>query len=583
MASEFSEIQELVEEFKPLHDRMDEDRSIYNMDKYYLKDIRTGEVATDVVNITMNDARVFAEHVQWIMNEAPMQVTVTGKNLQDSDTSIIEAFDKDLHYEIDQQLIIRGIASQDAFLIEQACLRGILAGRYITWEDKGEFVPDMVLCDSRYLVYEHGRRDLNVAAFRTTRTKADIMKQYPNAVMQGTSKRGVIWEKWTKDKFFIYLSDPTQMAATEGQLLKEGDNKFGEVPFIIQGIGAGSMLQDDDSMKHRHESIFANNRLIIEHVNMMASILQTLNYMTFNRVHQWESDAGTMATKSPEPGQRKTIPIDKGTKGLFPVEIADIKNATRLFYALIMGSWQRGSLPHVEYGNLTFQLSAVAIGKLTSMKNTVVLPRFEAISRFYNSLHRMAKAQYIKGGYKAELGEEGLRRTYSTSDLDKKYQIKHRFNSISPEQNVANYAIAQQAKAVGISTHTVYTDILKLDNPDGEIMKGKAEEVERIEPSIALMRYGLSLINKGTEESFLEADLVKHRIKLLLQQQLNPQEQEVSAGKSKSPPAMMPLLDGGGGRGAPATEDDMQDASPEESLRREERRAEIVRKHESEG
>ena len=586
MADTFEWIKDATEEFSPLYNRMDKDRDLYNMIEYQLKDIETGKPAKDVANITMNDPKVFADKAQAFMNEASMQTIVTGRHLQDSETTIIESFDKDIRYNIDQQLMVRDITSLYSFLVEQTCIRGTAAARYVSWDDDGNFVPDLLPCDSRYLVYEYGRKDLLKVGFRTTRTKGAILEEYPNAVLPGNAKKAAVWEVWDKEKCEIWVSDPSLVTGTQGQQVKEKDNIFDYVPFIIQGVGAGSMLQDEGAIEHRHESIFASNRLLYDQLSMLATILNTLNYMSFNRVHMWESEAGTTAKKPPKPTGRKTIPIDKGTRGLFPVELTDIKNATRLFYALILGAIQRGSLSNIDYGNLTFPLSAVAIKGLQSSKETIFWPRVDSIAWFYRKLHYMIKDQYIKGGYSAELGEEGLEKTYNAVDLDKKYKIEYKFHTVSPEDDIANYAVAQQALAVGISRHTVYTKNLKFEDPDGEIMEGRAERAEQLDPIVALFRYAHALIEKGDDQSLMESRLIKDQIMRLLRQRyaapLEQQEESPLKTREKAPQSLVPLMEGGGGRGAPASKEEGDTIVPEEMLRREERRDEAVRKSEVE-
>jgi len=580
-------IQELDRESGPLFRRMDADADLVNQVAYHLPELETNRPAKDVVNINMNDARVFGDRAQAFMSEASMQTRAEGKGLQDRDTTILESFDSDIRYEIDRLLTTRGISSLYNFLVEQSCYRGILAARYVSWEDKGLFAPDLMPCDSRYLVYEYGRKDLDFGAFRTTRSRASIEEEYPLAGLEGSEAKGGIWEAWDKEKCQILLSkaDGTFDSASGGQLLKEKPNIFGYVPLIIEGVGAGSMMQDEGSIEHRHESIFANNRLLYGHLNMLGSILQTLNYMTFNRVHMWESDAGTNALKSPKAGTRKTIPIDKGTKGLFPMQLDDVNNATRLFYALILGAIQRGSLPNIDYGNLTFPLSAVAISKLTATKDAIFSPRLNAIAWFYRRLHYMIRDQYVQGGYQAELGEEGLKTIYNKEDLNKKYRIAFKFHAVSPEQDIANMAAAQQGLAIGMSKHTVFTNIIKMENPNGEILKAMAERVEQIDPVVGLFRYGHALIDQGTEESFLEADLVGDRLELMMKQSfIPPSESAPQTGRGPSPQSMIPLMEGGGGRGSPQAEEDQGWAeAPEEMMRRGERREEVVRKNEAEG
>ena len=576
---EFDWIREMTDESQSLFRRMDADANMYNQIEYYLEDMETKKPAKDVINVTMNDPKVFADRVQAFMNEASMQVVVDGKKLSDKETTLLENFDADIRYEIDNRLLSKDISGLHPFLIEQSCLRGILAGRYVCWEKDEKFTPDMLPCDSRYFVYEYGDKELDRAAFRTVRSKSAILSKYPKAILPDNVKRGAIWEEWTSDVCRIWLSDPENFADS-GKIINEIENVFHYVPFVVQGVGAGSMLQDKESRTHHHESIFANNRLLYEHLNMLSSILQTLNYMTFNRVHLWESDAGTLAKNPPKPTSRKTITIDKGTRGLFPMDVADVGQATRLFYAMILGAVQRGSLPNIDYGNLTFPLSAVAISKLTSQKDAIFSPRLQAISYFLRKLNYMIRDQYVAGGYETELGEEGIEKTYKASDIDLKYKISYNFSSVSPEQDIANYAVAQQALAIGIPRREVYSKIIKVQNPDGLIMESRAERAEQIDPVIGMFRYGHALINQGTEESFLEADLVAIKIENMLR---NPQPVEEMPKSQVAGKSLIPLLEGGGGKGQPIEEDEGWVSTPEEMLRRRERRAEVVRKSEVEG
>jgi len=585
MADNFTWISEAVKDANPLHTRMDIDRDLYNQLQYRLKDLDTGKPSKDVVNITLNEAKVFADRVQAFMNEASMQTIAEGRHLQDSETTLIENFDADIRYNIDMQIVARDISSLFAFLIEQACIRGILAARYISWENNGVFVPDLLPCDSRFLVYEYGRKDLAQAAFKTVRSKAAIEADYPLAINKIDGSKGGIWEHWNDKVGEIWLSSPADIpSATEGIKIDEKENIFGYVPFIIQGVGAGTMLQDEVSSGHRFESIFAADRFLYEHLNMLGSILQTLNYMTFNNVHQWESEAGTMAKNPPKPGTRKTIAIDKGTRGLFPVAVNDVNNATRMFYALLMGAIQRGSLPNVDYGNLTFPLSAVAISKLTQTKDAIFAPRLNAIAWFYRKLHYMIRDQYVKGGYQAEIGEEGMERTYNAADLDKKYKISFRFHAVSPEQDIANYAVAAQARAVGISQHTTFRDIIKLQDPEGEMMKSRAERVEQLDPIIGLFRYGHALIDQGSEQSFMESELVIDQVEKMLRQRYTVVDQmPEQTGRGQTPQSLVPLLEGGGGRGIPPNDNEGQTETPEDMLRQQERRQETLRKQAQEG
>ena len=568
-------------EFAPLFARMDKDRDLYNQIEFKL--LGADKKPMDVVNITMNDAKIFAERVQSFMNEADMQTVVKGRNLKDADTTLIENFDEDIRYELDRALLPREIQGLYNFLIEQACIRGRLGGRLWSWEDNGKYRPDILNCDSRYLLYEYGDGTssnildaLEWAAYPMIKSREYIETKYPKAKV--ADKKGKLWLVSKRDVHEIWLGSMVANSNV-GELLKQEENKFGYVPYIIEGVGTGSMLQDEGAIEHHHESIFSGTRLLYKHINMLATILQTLNLWTFAGPVGWDSEAGIKGIVPKDwRGTQTTIPVDKGTRGLFPFEIRDVTNATRIFYALIMGAIQRGSLANIEYGNLTFPLASISIKRLESTKDSLLAPRLNAISYFYRKLHYMVKDQYIKGGYEADLGEEGMERHYTASDLDKKYSISYKFFAVSPEQDIANYAVAQQAIAVGISRRTVLTNILKLRDPEGEIMRAQAEQASQIDPVLALYDYGHALIN-GQE--YFKADLIKDKIKQLIRERYMPQPQrpqeQVPSGRTASLQGMIPLFEGGGGGSRPMGSE-FENVNPEEMIAGEERRAEIVRK-----
>ena len=583
MADSMQLIRDKLEENAPLFRRMDKDRDLYNQIEYKLLGADRKPLK-DVVNITMNDAKVFAERSQSFMSEASMQTVVEGRNIRDADTTLIENFDEDIRYELDRALLPRELQGLYNFLIEQVCIRGRIGARFTAWDNKGKFMPDILPCDSRYLLYEYGDRELEWAAYPSVQTRSYIEQKYPQAKFN--DKKGKLWNYSDREKNQVWLGSMNDRAnaSAPGLLLKEEPNIFGYVPYAIEGVGAGSMLQDEGAIEHYHESIFSGTRLLYEHINMLASILQTLNYWTFAGPYGWESEAGIEGVVPKEwRGTQTTTPVDKGTRGLFPFQISDVNNATRIFYALLTGAIQRGSLPNIDYGNLTFPLSAVAISRLTATKDAIFLPRLQAIAYFYRKLHYIIKDQYIRGGYEADLGAEGMERHYTASDLDKKYTINYKFYAVSPEQDIANYSVAQQAMAIGMSKHTVFTDILKLKNPEGEIMKAQAEQASQIDPVLALYDYGHALINK---QAYFKARLIMDKIKQLIRERYMPPEQkpkpaEVPSGRTASPQGMIPLLEGPKSGSGPARSE-FEEASPEEMVANAERRGETVRKQSQE-
>ena len=237
---------------------------------------------------------------------------------------------------------------------------------------------------------------------------------------------------------------------------------------------------------------------------------------------------------------------------------------------MLEGRAQRGSLPSIDYGNLTFPLSAVAIARLTDSKDQIFVPRLQGLAMFYQRLARMIIKQFCMKGMETEFGEEGHRQSFSPEKLKGAYSIKFKYYSESPEQKIANFATASAAYNIGYSQHTIFTDILRNPNPMGEILKRRSEDAEDLEPIFKLHNTVLALINA---EKYLEAkimaDTVVNMIKSRRLQAANPQ-QAITSGNGggqkriQGNSELIPLLEsGGGGRRA-----GLDDLEPDERAER---------------
>ena len=561
--------------------RMDNDKKLAILDPYEMKNL-DGPKTPDVVNVTMNEAKVFLDRCNAIMNGANMQRIVFGKGLSDKDTTTIEEFYSDIYYANDLMLANAIFCNLYGFLIEQIDVRGSIAARILLREEGDKFIPEIFPLDTRYFMYETDSTGMIWGAPETTRTKAQIERDYGIVIRAG--KSALVTDFWDDRVNEIYIAKQlykggSQTNDPEKYPERPREHELGYPPLIYMKSGAGlQSLADTGIMKNQGESVFASNRGLIPELHRAASIMQTLTAMSFEgamTLHRTET--GGDKPKSPY-GLRKVteLGIDEAYS-LVPIN--DVKNATRLFYNMLVGALQRGGLPNIDYGNLSFPLSAVAISKLTAAKDAIFIPRLNALSLFYRAASQMIKKQYIQGEYQQELGEEGYEREYSQSDIDKKFATKYEFHSTSPEQNIANYAIAQQAMAIGISRHTVFTDVVKLNDPDGEIMKARAEKGEAGDIAQTLYLVGHQQIDDGKD--FL-AKMTLQQLKMVLRSRatggsmgLQPQKGGIGTEQIKPMVPLMAQEGGGAGRSPPEEEPMME---PEEAERRGERREEVVRR-----
>jgi hypothetical protein len=191
---------------------------------------------------------------------------------------------------------------------------------------------------------------------------------------------------------------------------------------------------------------------------------------------QYESEAGAQAARPVMPpyGVRVVLPVEKegGYKAMPHESVVD---TAKFMHALLETRKQEGSFAATDYGNLSFPLAAVTVGMLSAAKDDKMLPRIQAKAVFYQQLSRMIINQFIAGDIPTRLAvETGQGMDFTPADLAGDYQIKYRFFTTSVEKEMSDYAIAAAAQPF-LSADTIRRDILKLQDPDGENAKIKAE------------------------------------------------------------------------------------------------------------
>lgn len=544
-------------DFRELHKRMDEDKKLYLLDEYEMTK-SDGQVVPDVQNVTMNDARTYADRATAILNQANMQPQAIG-DLSAEQEKLVEDWMADLFLTVDERLMARDMGFLYDFLIEQVMIRGRIASRNIIYQDTvtDTVIPDVLPLDTRYFTYEYNGDGLMWGCPKYGRSKAQLESEYDEEIKQyhvGIQRLNYVQDFWDKDKNAIFINK---------KKVKEAENTIEEPPFSIQRSGAGTMMMDEGSLKDTGESIYAPVRGLYPEVNRLASILQTLNMLTFAGGYQYESDAGEGAGKPADPrGLWARVPVERGG-GYKLIPVQDIKQSTRLFFALLMAAVQRGSLPNLDYGNLTFPLSAVAISKLTQTKDAIFVPRLQAMSLYYQQTVLMLKRQYVKGGIPMKLGQKGIEREYKPADLDVAFSPIYKFYSTSPDQDAANTAIAQQQIAIGMPQEWVYRETMKVKDPAGLLMQSRSERAERGDLANALFRLGHSQITEAErthdDNLFIEAELTLQQLEVILRNRAQGGMAGIDAqggGQSQqSVKPLMPVFGGGGGQTNKAPED----------------------------
>ena len=537
------------DEMKSVFDRMDTDEALYFLKPFKMMHLDGREEMEDVANITLNDALIYVQKAISILGGASMQTIIEGKGLSDTKTTKIEQFLNDILYMADENLRKRRMPELDAFINEQLGVRGRSTARVcVRLKQEGGLLADVLPVDSRYYVDDIDDNGIVWAAPWFRQSKARIEREYnkPGDREVRVGKSAEVVDTWTPEMNVVFV---------DKNIIREQVNPYGYVPFVSVICPSGSSLGTEDAVEHQGESLLWANRDLWDKKNEAVTILRTLNIDSLFRALQYESSHGENVPKPKKsPYKQKTIHgVEKGGGYKF-MPIADIQNATRLYYSVLEASLQRGSLPAIDYGTLMFPLSNIAITQLTGSRNDIFLPRIQAKAQFYQSHDRMIIKQCIDLDQKLEFGQQGSKNSYTKADLEGDYSIKYTFRSISKEQQMADLQFAVAARGV-LPDDYIIREIIKAENPTGLLTQLRAERAERIDKVLFLFNIGKSLLEEknGQKPSLADqigARILRDRIGTILKQrramgQLSPIEGQVKEEGTQKKEAVEQLLKGG--------------------------------------
>jgi len=560
---DIKDIELKAEEFRPLWERQDKDKDHYWLKPYEMKMIEDDTKAVPrIVNLTLNDPATFAFRSIAILSSANPQTIVEGEHLGDDFTNYIERCLNDFYLTIDETLAPLQLWLYP-YVTEQSCVRGWLAAQNLTRKGKdGKIIVDVRPLDTRYQIYDMGIKNLNWHAYITRKTRSYILERFKHDI--GESKRTeIVYDCYDKKRHYGWLGGGTDVIQVEDSThpFANENNGEGYVPVVMQKVPSGSMLADEDNIAHDGESIFALDRNLYPEMNRLATILHNLTVASFFGALQYASEAGEKKRVSAPPyGLGVVVAVEKGG-GYQLIPVNDIRNATRLEYSMLESRLQRGSLPNIDYGNLSFPLSAVAIARLTESKDQIFVPRLQCFAMFYRQLSQMFIKQLLMFNKPVELGEEGHRRTYEPSKLKGEYAISYKYFSESKEQRLANLTEAQASRGL-LSDDYIRREIMHHPNPDEEMNKLRDEQAEKADPAVGLYRRVHSLIDAAHNSTGqvqkrydMEARLTLRTLILMLKQSSATQalqfgetaRRQRGQGEQQAK-QIMPLLEAGGGR-----------------------------------
>jgi len=476
---------------KHIFQRMDEDEKLWVQDPYILRDAK-GEELDDVISVTMNDARVFGERVLAVLNESEELIEINGqrngRELDGHETKVIEDWWTDLIYIANENLNQVLMPDLDTYLWEQIAIRGRVGARILLSQDKFGFDVDIVPIDMRKCIYSVGSRGLSKVAFWDTLDKAMCKEEYPDYVPIGDSITR--WDSWDGFNETIFL---------DGKYYDSIPNKLLHPPFVIQLCQQGTFLDTSDRARRmRGDSIFSANRELYPETNRIASILETMNMLSLAPPQVLKSKSGKKLPDEPLYRLGRILAIET-EEGLQKIEGPDIQSSTRFFQAMLGGAIQRGSISHIDWGNLQFQLSQVAIATLAGASRQVFTPRIKTMERFKRMCFKEARWQFETFNMTADIGRTGKKRTYTAEDLAGDYTMDFEYLTALPEETAAAYGLANMAQR-WMDDRSIRKNILRYRDYDDIDEKYLIQTAQKVSRALALFQQAEALDKQGRKD-----------------------------------------------------------------------------------
>ena len=477
---------------KHVFSRMDDDEKLWTQEPYVLKDAK-GEILEDVVNVTMNDARVFGERVLAVLNESVENIEINGqrngKELDGHETKIIEDWWHDLIYLANDHLNDILMPDFDTWEWEQSVIRGRMIARILLSQDKNGFDIDLLPVDSRKCIYSVGNRGISRVAFWDVLDKAMCSEEYPD--YKADSDIITRWDYWDSNEEIIFLN---------GRFYEATPNRLGHPPFAIALCQQGTFLDTSTrALRMKGDSIFSANRELYPELNRIASIMETQNMLTLAPPQVLKSVSGKKLPDEPLYRLGRILALET-TEGLQKIEAPDIQASTRFFQAMLGGALQRGSISHIDWGNLQFQLSQVAIATLAGASKQVFSPRIKTMERFKKLLFKEARWQFMAFEMEADIGRHGKKRTYIKDDLDGNYTVDFEYLTALPEETAAAYGLANMAQR-WMDDRSIRKTILKYRDYDEIDEKYLIQTARKVSRALALFEMARAYDRRAEEEN----------------------------------------------------------------------------------
>jgi len=516
MVVTYENVKEKVTKFEStysvLHTRMDNDYQLYVLDQYILDKWSN--------SITSNAPAVYADKVLQTLEAAKPLITVTTpENKKDKETAIerlavgsFQLGDKFLRRcNISQGRNIQGS------MVFYGAIRGFMILKVILVRDGKRIIPKLIPVDPRWFAWGLDGDGMAWGASTSWRDK-DLIKDEYNVDISGTNDKVI--DYWDRNESVIIV----------GNKEVRQSHKIKKPPFVFVPCGSQPLVFSTydryANLPHWGESIFSRSRGLYSKLNEILSIRMSLAEKSHRPGGFAKSQDGTFKIEQTPWMTGAVVPVPADFEWI-PVEPPKVANDVPQFYETIARDVQMGDFAYFEHGivSTTEPPSGKAMTLLQEGKDKVITPLLKSLAALWEDSIELICDQYERIKVTQEWrGYDSHGRLFyqeiKPTDVKPPWDLDVRFVSITPEQEVSNYAKAEMARQIGLPDTYIREKILEIQDPD-EPLIDKFVEASYSFPKNQLYKMIEALMKRGkTHEAQL---LMKEMAKLIEVEQTAPQ------------------------------------------------------------
>ena len=527
-------IESRFNEDQPLHDRMDLDYSDWRLTEF-VPEAEEGVDPEDAY--TTNSMRTLADKVESFISGSEIVVRVNNDAADEqkrASNDNLERLVVGMLRQVNKRLQRKG----DPLLIPQLAWYSVVRGgrlaarTLLRKKANGETYPEILPLDPRHLVVQYGDEEPIWAAYRMSKTRAQVRSEYGNFEFNDTQMDDDDEIEYVYDYYEKVVSNGKtkymNSVIIDDKYAKKPADTFAEMfPVCTVAIGSTPILAASDTglrnintatdiedpIKDFSESIFAPNRNVIKMKNRVFSYRMALTARAVDQAYKVSSLDGTKGLEDNPSKKGSQINVStQNQEDVSPLPLSESPRDADVLLGAINDDETDGGLPPQAFGILQAPISGYAMRQLGTNIEQKVIPRLTAVQNLLEMSFEHLIGMYETESYRA-LNVSG--KTYARmpfdgpitpQDIKNHGELSITMQPALPEDDMQRYSIAQMATqptAGGeslVSMDFARDKILKMQDADLERQRIFEQIARTSTPIMQLVQLYTAAMKGGDEQ-----------------------------------------------------------------------------------